>query len=97
MNIANFLNGSENVQLVVNATDLKEFALTILEERQQVRPKEQKEDKLLSAKEAMKRLQCKEVTLWRWAKSGFLLPKKVGCRNFYRESDIERVLNAEKI
>ena len=35
---------------------------------------------------------CDE-TLWHWARSGYLVPVKLGRKVFYRRTDIQRLLN----
>ena len=34
-----------------------------------------------------------DATLWHWARSGYLVPVKLGRRVFYRRTDIQRLLN----
>ena len=44
-------------------------------------------------KEAIDLLGVCNATLWHWARSGYLVPVKLGRRVFYRRTDIQRLLN----
>ena len=44
-------------------------------------------------KEALDLLGVCDATLWHWARSGYLVPVKLGRRVFYRRTDIQRLLN----
>ena len=44
----------------------------------------------------MEMLDVSEATLWRWAKTGYLVPLNVGGKRRYRMSDVKRILEAEK-
>ena len=44
-------------------------------------------------KEAIDLLGVCDATLWHWARSGYLVPVKLGRRVFYRRTDIQRLLN----
>ena len=48
--------------------------------------------KLLKRREVLERLNIVPSTLWRWEKTGYLIPIKIGGQNRYRLSDIERIL-----
>jgi len=88
---------SANVTVSVRPEDLKEFALFLVGEIEANRAKEiqqqQKEKGYLTQRETEKRLNVKAATLWRWKNANYLVPVKVGKRNMYRLSDIERVEN----
>ena len=91
MNINDILKSGANVQLVVNALDLKEMFLQWSEEHNRnsvLVPKE----KYLTAQEAAEKLGVDVSTLWRWDKTDFLKKIKVGKKIFYRESDILKLM-----
>ena len=91
--ILDLLERPEQIQLVVNAADLKEMFLTWVDEWQN---KQQKpEEKYLSREEVCDLLSVTKPTLWRWAKRGYLIPVKVGNRPLYRQSDIEKLMTKE--
>lgn len=86
MNINEILNCNSNVQVVVNLVDLKEFALSLIDEAQAA--KKEPEEKYLTADETAVRLGVTKPTLWRWRKQGYLTPVHVGRKIRYRESDV---------
>lgn len=87
-----------NVQLVVSAADLRELVNEWCDEREALKEAERKsmvEDERISQTEVEKTLGVTSATLWRWAKSGYLVPKKVGRKNVYLKSDIDRILQSK--
>ena len=93
MNIENILSSGNNVQIVLSALDLKEFALSIIAE---VKASEQpkKEETYHSVEATAKMLGVDKSTLWRWEKQGYLVPVRVGRKPRYKESDIKSCLEA---
>ena len=91
MNIIELLNNGANVQLVINALDLKEAFLQWNEETRQP-DAERKAESYLSAQETADKLGVDVSTLWRWDKSGYLKKIKVGNKIRYRESDVHKVM-----
>lgn len=93
--IADVIAKSEGkVQLVINAADLKELVNQWMDERDAEKEAERKSvesDQLVSSGEAGIILGVTTATLWRWAKNGYLVPIKVGRKNVYRKSDIDRI------
>ena len=93
MSIQEILQTGANVQLVINALDLKEAFLQWNDEHLQQRnlvpaPPE----KYFTAQEAAERLGVDVSTLWRWDRSGYLKKIKVGTKNRYRESDVLKLM-----
>lgn len=85
-----------NVQLVLSASDLKELLLGLMAEvSQKNEDQEEKEDVELSSDEVAKRLGVTKTTLWRWQKTGYLIPSKVGRKCFYHLSQIEKLMKKE--
>lgn len=96
MSIMEIMNQGNNVQLVVNATDLKELFMTWQDERDsQLHAVKEVEDVSLSADEVAAKLKVTKVTLWRWEKSGYLVPKKIGRKPFYLQSQVDSLLRKE--
>lgn len=91
MNITEFIKANTNVQLVINALDLKEAFLQWAAEMKQSEPVRQ-EEVYLTAKEAAKKLGVDLSTLWRWDRSGYLKKIKVGKSVKYRGSDIRKLM-----
>ena len=91
MSIKELLKSNSNVQVVVSIADLKEFALELINENQkelETKPDEE----YLSVDETSSMLQVKRTTLWRWNKTGYLCPIKVGGKPKYKKSDIKLIL-----
>lgn len=87
MNINEILRSGANVQLVINALDLKEaFLQWNAEQKEESFPILQEEYK--TANETAKMLDVDKSTLWRWAKQGYLVPVKWGNKSRYKLSDI---------
>ena len=85
-----------NVQLVLSASDLKELLLGLMAEvSQKNEDQEEKEDVEMSSDEVAKRLGVTKTTLWRWQKTGYLIPTKVGRKCFYHSSQIEKLMKKE--
>lgn len=59
-----------------------------------VRP--QKKEMLISREATAKRLNVDLSTLWRWNKTGFLIPVKIGRSVYYREFDLDRLERGER-
>lgn len=46
-----------------------------------------------SAAKVAEMLDVNKTTLWRWAKSGYLVPIEIGGKRRYKMSDVKRLLN----
>lgn len=91
MTISELLKDGANVQLVINALDLKEAFLQWNAEMRQPNT-ETKAESYLSAQETADKLGVDVSTLWRWDKSGYLKKIKVGNKIRYRESDVLKLM-----
>ncbi len=94
--IANLLTSGANVSVTVSVAELREFFRECLNEVQAEREKyisdHAKDSEMLSIQETMEKLQCSKPTLWRWQKSRYLVPVKVGRKLFYRASDVSKLI-----
>ena len=95
MNVNEILN-YPNVQVVLNIADLKELFLQWQSEvSNDVTPVEKV---YLTPDEVASKYHVSKVTLWRNAKNGvWPKPKKIGRKSLYLMSEIEKVLNPNKI
>lgn len=91
MDIQELIKQGSNVQLVINACDLKEAFMQWNAEMKQSEPV-QKEETYLTANETADKLGVNLATLWRWDKSGYLKKIKVGKKIIYRESDVIKLM-----
>lgn len=79
----------------VKCSDLLDAFRSIIEESKLQSDKITKEESLetyLTEKEVIKLLSTKHVTLWRWHKTGYLVPINIGRKIFYKKSDIDNIL-----
>ncbi len=95
MGIQQMMQAGANVQVVVSLADLKEVFNEWQDERDAMRPVT-KEDVKLTADEAAMQLGVTKVSLWRWAKMGYLTPVKAGRKVFYWQSDIDTLLKKKE-
>ena len=86
MNIKELLSTNSNVQVVISAADLKEFALSLIDEAKSI--EEEKPEPMFTPKEFAERHGVDKSTLWRWCKSGVLKPLHIGGKTFYRDSGL---------
>lgn len=93
MNITQIIDTNPNIQLVISAADLKEFALELLVEREK---HSNRPDKYLTIPETVEKYGISKPTLWRWSKEGYLPKVKLGGKCFYRERDIIKLMNEAK-
>lgn len=49
-------------------------------------------DMLITPEQAADTLKVSKVTLWRWEKSGYLIPISIGGKKRYRNSDIAKII-----
>ncbi len=82
-----------NVQVVCTIDDLRQLFTEWRDEQRenerQEREQQSKKDEYMTTKEVCKLLSVTKPTLWRWAQIKYLVPVKVGRKNFYKASDIE--------
>lgn len=77
LNHANEKSTEASPILMVRASDLEEVVRGILEEVISA-SKDEKDDTLLSVKQASALLGVNRSTLWAWEKSGYLKPVRIG-------------------
>ena len=92
MRIETLLESGANVAITVTPTDLKEFALNLINEAINIGREQKTPERYLTQKEAAEKLNASENTLWRWKKTKYLVPSKVGNSVYYKLSDIEKLL-----
>lgn len=49
-------------------------------------------ERLITPEQAADTLKISKVTLWRWEKSGYLIPISIGGKKRYRNSDIAKII-----
>lgn len=93
MAIAELLKSNANVQIVCTLHDLKEVILSVVGSMQQT---QQPQEQYLTINEVCDRLQISKPTLWRYEKSRYLVPTRVGRSVRYLESDINKIMEGRQ-
>ena len=86
------LQSNSNVQIVCNLADLRQIFTDWQREQREKdlqQKQHQKQKEYLTVKETCEVLNVTKPTLWRWSKLNYLVPVKVGKKNYYKSSDIE--------
>lgn len=79
-----------NVQIVCSLADLRQLFSEWREEQKEKEIQEQqKKEDYLTVSEVCKLLGVTKPTLWRWAKMNYLVPVKIGKKNYYKKSDLD--------
>lgn len=81
--------------LMVSGEELQELiSKAVRNERKRAyeEAKNENEVAVVSRDEAAKMLCVNLCTLWRWTKTGYLVPRKVGSKVLYLKSDIEKLI-----
>lgn len=92
--ITDIINQKENVLVVVSLNDLKELVRHIYDEREaeiKAMADNQHDNELLSADYTASILGVKKNSLWRWSKSGYITPVKIGRKCYYKKADIDKI------
>lgn len=93
MNIQELIKEGSNVTLSVSLSDLREFALALMDEvRKAEAEKPKTEDREITQKEAARQLDVSLGTLWRWSRRNYLVPYHLGGKTFYKQSQIDELL-----
>lgn len=88
----NKLQLNSNVQIVCTLADLREIFNDWHQEQREKdlqQKQQQKKEDYLTVREVCEVLNVTKPTLWRWSKLNYLVPVKVGKKNYYKRSDIE--------
>lgn len=96
MSIQEIIQSGANVSITIGTSDLMQFANHLIRST-----KEELESTVLAKNketyvtpdEAKVQLHVDRSTLWRWAKTGYLIPVEVGGKRLYKQSDIDIILN----
>ncbi|MBR6445013.1 MAG: helix-turn-helix domain-containing protein [Prevotella sp.] len=83
MNIRNLLEQGSATMLLVTPMELREFAISVVEEVSRVQ-----EEPKFTAAEFAERHGVDKSTIYRWRKAGLLKPFRVGTKIYYRDSDL---------
>ena len=86
-----------DVHVTVRLEDLRQWhrELTAVASPPSVMPVPQHAGELYTRKQTIALLGVDSSTLWRWAKSGYLVPVEYGGQRRYRVADVQRILNGD--
>ncbi len=91
MNIKELLTSEAHVAIMVTPADLKEFAASIINEVLATKNEQKPVEEYLSPNETALQLGVSKNTLWRWGKTGYLSPVKIGRKIVYKQSEINKI------
>ena len=100
MKLNSLLEESGNITIAVSLTDLKQFAVEIIESTKRDLEEvviSDKAETYPSPKQVCEILNVDASTLWRWNKRGYLCPAMVGGKRRYRMSDVKSILNGGRV
>lgn len=96
MNIQKLLNSNPEGVAIISLADLKEFGLELLssvsKDQEKSSQVNNEGDCYYSRSETKKILKVSNPTLWRWAKSNYLVPTRIGSKLLYKKEDVDRLL-----
>lgn len=84
----------ENSFILLTASDLEAVVKRALMEVL-AKDEQPSAERLLTVSEVCAMLGVTRSTLWRWAKTGYLVPEKIGSRVRYKESDVKKEVRHE--
>lgn len=97
MNIQELLNRNPEGLAIVSLSDLRDFAEQLIDNIKKSEEKPQlempAEDISYSTEQVVRMLNVDKSTLWRWQKAGYLLPYKIGNKNYYSKADVDSILH----
>lgn len=92
---ANNKNNKGNCFYMITEEQLKQMITNaILEAKEQAEEERKNAEEVaaMSRNEAAAKLRVSVHTLWRWARDGYLVPKRIGRRVLYLKSDIDKII-----
>jgi hypothetical protein len=95
MDLQNLLENG-NVTVAVSLSDLKDFAVTLIDNSKrelELAVISDKAETYPSPKQVSEILNVDLSTLWRWSKRGYLVPVEHGGKRRYKMSEVKRILN----
>jgi predicted DNA-binding transcriptional regulator AlpA len=100
MNVKELMSLGGNLTVSVNLDELRTWHDELVASNEVSRSptaKPQHQEELLTRKEVLKMLGIDASTLWRWDKTGYLVPINFGGQKRYKTSDIRALTEGKKI
>jgi len=98
-NISDLIQNGSKVSVTVSIEDLRAFATGLIDQTKRDLEKAVIDDKAETyptPKQVSEILGVDPVTLWRWAKRGYLVPVEVGGKRRYLMSEVKALLTPAK-
>lgn len=97
MDLYSVIEAGGRVKFEVSGEDLVKFAEKLIEKTKEMMAHERpaatdSDEQWLTAAEAAEMCHISPATLATWAKSGYLVPSKMGRRRLFAKSDIDNIL-----
>ncbi|GHT32412.1 hypothetical protein AGMMS49574_15880 [Bacteroidia bacterium] len=98
MNVKDFMVLGGNLSISVKLDELRQWHDELVASPGAKNPNEKPlvQEELLTRKEVLKILGIDASTLWRWAKSGYLVPINFGGQKRYKASDIRNLAEGKR-
>lgn len=96
MSIQEIIQSGANVSITIGTNDLMQFANHLIcstKEELESTVLAKNQETYVTPDEAKVQLHVDRSTLWRWSKTGYLVPIEVGGKRFYKQSEIDAILN----
>lgn len=92
MNIQELIQTTPNVSITIGANDLLGCFRLAIKEAKEEWEAVKKTETYVSPANASVQLHVDKSTLWRWAKTGYLVPVEVGGKRLYKQSELDQIL-----
>jgi len=92
MSIEELLNSNQNITVSISVNDLNEFLTQIVADKSNGNNPQEFTSEFRTAKQACSMLKKDLSTFWRWEKSGYLVPSRIGRKRMYKLSDLQAIL-----
>ncbi len=91
--------GQLNTLILVSKKDLKDFAVSIIDEVKsnlQNEIKEIDQEEFLNTRQTLKLLNISQSSLNRWVKAGYIKPYVIGGRNKFSRNEIKKLIASSR-
>lgn len=85
---------TEKVVIEIGVSEITKRVISEIQEQRKFN--KSIDEEFLTANQTADFLKVDKSSLWRFEKSGYLVPVRVGSKRMYRISDLEAILNGEK-
>jgi len=102
MSLIEMAQAFPDMNITIKAADLlaafETTARKILQDAEQQHRRHERSAgcKLIEAEKVRQGLKVSTTTLWRWKRQGYLVPVKFGGKAYYRQEDIDDILQAHE-